>query len=88
MRLNRSAAKYLLLAPLFIATLPQAAHARLEAKMYAITIWNGGCGGSQRDAWDDMADAWYDEITDTGISILDGASPAIAARPIPATALS
>ncbi len=70
MRLTRLTAKYALLAPLTLVALPQAAEARLEAKMYAITIWNAGCGGSQRDSWDDMVDAWYDEITDTGISIL------------------
>ncbi len=37
-----------------------------EAKVYAITRWDGGCGGSTRDWWDNMADAWYDEITDNG----------------------
>lgn len=70
MRLYRTTAKYALLVPLLAAALPQAAEARLEAKMYAVTIWNAGCGGSQRDSWDDMVAAWYDEITDTGISIL------------------
>lgn len=40
-----------------------------EAKMYAITRWDAGCSGSTRDYWDDMADAWYDEITDDGFSI-------------------
>ena len=39
-----------------------------EAKMYAVTTWNAGCGGSTRTWWDNMADAWYDEITDTGFS--------------------
>jgi hypothetical protein len=37
--------------------------------MYAVTTWNAGCSGSTRDAWDDMADAWYDEITDSGVSL-------------------
>ena len=40
-----------------------------EAKVYSVTTWNAGCGGSTRDAWDDMADAWYDEITNSGFSI-------------------
>jgi len=44
------------------------AEAREEAKMYAITTWNGGCGGSTRTWWDNMADAWYDEITNQGFS--------------------
>jgi hypothetical protein len=34
----------------------------LEAKIYGVTKWDGGCSGSQRDYWDDMARAWYDEI--------------------------
>ena len=37
----------------------------LEAKMYAITKWDGGCSGAQRDSWDDMAYGWYDEIADS-----------------------
>lgn len=45
------------------------AQAQLEAKMYAISIWNAGCAGGQRDDWDNMVDAWYDEITNTGFSI-------------------
>jgi len=43
---------------------PAAAN-HLEAKMYAITKWDGGCSGSQRDSWDDMAYGWYDEIADS-----------------------
>jgi hypothetical protein len=39
-----------------------------EAKVYAVTTWNAGCPGGTRDAWDDMADAWYDEITNSGFS--------------------
>jgi hypothetical protein len=42
----------------------------LEAKEYAITTWNASCGGSTRSNWDDMADAWYNEITDSGFSFL------------------
>lgn len=49
--------------------LPIRAEARLEAKVYAITTWNGGCGGATRNWWDNMADAWYDEITDSGFSL-------------------
>lgn len=42
----------------------------LEAKMYAVTTWNAGCGGSTRDSWDNMVKAWYDDVTNTGTSIL------------------
>jgi hypothetical protein len=42
------------------------ASAGREAKMYAVTVWDGGCAGGTRNAWDDMADAWYDEITRRG----------------------
>ena len=52
-----------------LATAPGVSNAALEAKMYAITIWNAGCSGGQRDAWDDMVQAWYDEITDAGTSV-------------------
>lgn len=44
--------------------------AALEAKMYAVTTWNGGCGGSTRNSWDDMVRAWYDDITDDGWTFL------------------
>lgn len=37
-----------------------------EAKMYAVTVWDAGCGGATRNWWDNMADAWYNEITDDG----------------------
>ncbi len=43
--------------------------ARREAKMYAISVWNAGCSGSTRNAWDDMVDDWYDEITNQGFSM-------------------
>ncbi len=46
-----------------------ASAARYEAHLYAITTWDGGCGGSTRNAWDDMGDAWYDEITNVGFGI-------------------
>ena len=52
------------------ALLAPAAHARQEAKIYAISKWDGGCSGSQRDSWDDMADGWYDAITDSGFTFL------------------
>lgn len=39
---------------------------RREAHMYAITTWDSDCGGSNRSWWDDMCDAWYDEITYVG----------------------
>lgn len=44
--------------------------AQREAKIYAVTKWDGGCAGSTRNSWDNMADAWYDEITNTGVSVL------------------
>lgn len=37
-----------------------------EAKMYAVTVWDAGCGGATRNWWDNMADAWYNEITNNG----------------------
>jgi hypothetical protein len=40
-----------------------------EARVYAVTNWNATCGGSPRAAWDNMAQAWYDEITDDGFKI-------------------
>jgi hypothetical protein len=40
-----------------------------EAKMYAVTTWDGGCSGAARDWWDNMADAWYNEITRVGVKI-------------------
>jgi hypothetical protein len=54
------------------ATMPLSsrnAEAQNEAKMYAITVWNAGCAGAQRDPWDDMVLAWYNEITNVGSSI-------------------
>ncbi len=42
---------------------------RYEAHMYAITTWDGGCSGSTRSYWDDMGDAWYDEITMVGFGL-------------------
>jgi hypothetical protein len=57
------------LATAAVMSLPQTAAARYEAKMYAVTVWNAGCAGSTRSTWDDMVDAWYDEITDAGTSI-------------------
>lgn len=42
--------------------------AQREAKVYAISDWDAGCSGSQRSSWDDMAVAWYDEITNPGFS--------------------
>jgi hypothetical protein len=47
------------------APVSPAAANHLEAKMYAMTKWDGGCSGSQRDWWDDMAYGWYDEIADS-----------------------
>ncbi len=52
-----------------MATLTATTVSAREAKMYAVTRWDAGCSGSTRDSWDDMADAWYDEITDSGASV-------------------
>ena len=49
--------------------------AREEAKMYAITTWNGGCGGSTRGWWDNMADAWLDNMYRPNISGSDDQCP-------------
>jgi len=38
----------------------------LEAKMFAITNWTSTCSAGSRSYWDDMCDAWYDEITNCG----------------------
>lgn len=35
-----------------------------EAVVRVITQWTGGCSGDKRTSWDNMVDAWYDEITD------------------------
>jgi hypothetical protein len=43
---------------------------RREAQVYAITTWDSGdCSGSTRSLWDDMGDAWYDEITYIGFEL-------------------
>ncbi len=34
-----------------------------EAMVRVITTWDKGCSGASRGPWDDMAQAWYDEIT-------------------------
>lgn len=52
-----------------IATTPLVSFAQLEAKVYSITTWNAGCSGSTRNWWDDMANAWYEEITRKGTNI-------------------
>jgi len=38
-----------------------------EAQVYAITDWISECPAGDRSWWDDMGDAWYDEITDCGV---------------------
>lgn len=40
----------------------------LEAQVYAITKWDDDCSGSTRRAWDNYADNWYDDITNTASS--------------------
>jgi Family of unknown function (DUF6345) len=44
---------------------PLALADHLEAKMYGVTVWDGGCSGSTRNSWDDMAQAWYDVMGDS-----------------------
>jgi hypothetical protein len=53
-----------------VLTSPLATQAAMEAKVYSITTWNAGCDGSTRDWWDNMANAWYNEITRKGTNIL------------------
>jgi hypothetical protein len=48
------------------------AHAAYEAKMFAITHWTDECSGGSRPSWDNMANAWYDEITSHGVFNKDG----------------
>lgn len=36
-----------------------------EAQVLVISKWNGDCDASNRTAWDNMCDAWYDEISDS-----------------------
>lgn len=38
-----------------------------EARIRVVTTWNAGCSGSTVDEWDNMGEAWYDEITDDAI---------------------
>lgn len=42
---------------------PDPASAAMEAQLYAITVWDADCNGGTRNAWDDMGDAWYNDIT-------------------------
>jgi hypothetical protein len=51
---------------------PAAMAASYEAKMFAITQWTSECSGSERPSWDDMATAWYDEVTRHGVFYKDG----------------
>lgn len=44
---------------------PLARADHLEAKIYGVTVWDGGCSGEERRAWDNMADAWYDVMGDS-----------------------
>ncbi len=37
-----------------------------EAQVYGITEWTSTCSAGSRSYWDDMGDAWYNEITDPG----------------------
>ena len=56
----------------FITTLclvitPETVTAR-EAQLFGITQWTSTCPGGTRNAWDNMGNAWYNEITDTGFN--------------------
>jgi len=57
----------LLFVLILIIAIPVQAQYR-EAKLFAITTWNAGCGGEPRSAWDDMGLAWYNEITSVGFN--------------------
>lgn len=37
-----------------------------EAVVLVVSKWNGDCDASNRTSWDNMLDAWYDDITDSG----------------------
>jgi hypothetical protein len=65
-QMRKPLTRALIAGTLFLATGSALA---LEAKMYAVTTWNGGCSGSTRNWWDNMADSWYNDITNTGASI-------------------
>lgn len=67
------AREFMLLTMLFVLAATgvnqvQAAGGTYEAQLYAITQWTDTCYGGSRSWWDDMGDAWYDEITDSGFS--------------------
>lgn len=36
-----------------------------EALVLVVSKWNAGCDASNRYAWDNMTDAWYEDITDS-----------------------
>lgn len=54
--------------PLFMLIFAGVVQAR-EAQLYGMTQWTTTCPGGTRNAWDNMGDAWYNEITNTGISM-------------------
>lgn len=64
------AAESSLAAVALLFSLPCAAaddSSEIEAKMIAVTTWDGDCTTyGTRDSWDDMVDAWYQELTDGG----------------------
>jgi len=37
-----------------------------HAMVMVISVWDSDCSGSTRSNWDNMCDAWYDEIRDDG----------------------
>lgn len=58
------------LAMMLVTTLLAApVQAGREAKMYAVTTWDSDCSGGTRSSWDNMVDAWYDEISDSGYEV-------------------
>ena len=60
--------KFFLLITVFVANIVNTATAR-EAQLFGATQWPAPCSASTRNAWDNMGDAWYDEITNTGFVI-------------------
>jgi len=45
-------------------TCAPSAEAVEEAQLYCITNWSSDCSGSTLQYWDDLGDAWYDDIND------------------------
>lgn len=57
-----------LLALLLLLGIPPAARGdddnQKEARVRVVTTWDAGCSSEDRNDWDNMGEAWYDEISD------------------------